>query len=85
MFFPNSRLFDVVKIQAFVVIVWMSRGDQAFMMSNAFEVVARSEQGALAAVECVGRQHVSVFYDVVFGIVPNSAHPHGDKVSFFRI
>lgn len=32
-------------------VVWMSHGDEAVVLPDGFEVVARSQQGAVAAVE----------------------------------
>ena len=43
-------------------VVWMSHGDEAVKLPEGFEVVARSEQGALAAVENRERRFYGLQY-----------------------
>lgn len=43
-------------------VVWMSHGDEAVELPAGFEVVARSQQGAVAAVECPGRRFYGLQY-----------------------
>lgn len=43
-------------------VVWMSHGDEAVKLPDGFEVVARSQQGTVAAVECPGRRFYGLQY-----------------------
>lgn len=43
-------------------VVWMSHGDEAVKLPDGFEVVARSQQGSVAAVECTGRRFYGLQY-----------------------
>lgn len=43
-------------------VVWMSHGDEAATLPNGFEVVARSQQGAVAAVEDKYRRFFGLQY-----------------------
>jgi GMP synthase-like glutamine amidotransferase len=43
-------------------VVWMIYGDEALKMQNEFEVVVESEQGVLAAMECLGRRFYRIQY-----------------------
>lgn len=43
-------------------VVWMSHGDEAVALPEGFEVVARSQQGAVAAVEDPGRRFYGLQY-----------------------
>lgn len=43
-------------------VVWMSHGDEAARLPEGFEVVARSQQGAVAAVENPGRRFYGLQY-----------------------
>ncbi|MBA0737261.1 hypothetical protein Gogos_010732 [Gossypium gossypioides] len=43
-------------------VVWMSHGDEAATLPNGFEVVARSQQGAIAAVEDKDRRFYGLQY-----------------------
>lgn len=42
--------------------VWMSHGDEVVRLPEGFEVVARSQQGAVAAVESLGRRFYGLQY-----------------------
>lgn len=42
--------------------VWMSHGDEAVKLPEGFEVVARSKQGAVAAVEYPGKRLYGLQY-----------------------
>ncbi|KAM7525763.1 hypothetical protein LguiA_015665 [Lonicera macranthoides] len=43
-------------------VVWMSHGDEAVELPVGFEVVAQSQQGVVAAVECPGRRFYGLQY-----------------------
>lgn len=57
----DSGLFDCRKTGGKQV-VWMSHGDEAVRLPNGFQVVARSQQGAVAAVENPGRRFYGLQY-----------------------
>lgn len=57
----DSGLFDCKKIGDRQV-VWMSHGDEAVKLPGGFEVVARSQQGSVAAVENPARRFYGLQY-----------------------
>lgn len=57
----SCGLFDCRKIGD-KQMVWMSHGDEAVRLPEGFEVVARSQQGSVAAVENPGRRFYGLQY-----------------------